>query len=100
MARYTMIDNASGYVWGTAEGDTPADACRAMDAEIGPGDPRGYVEHGPRYQPASNATGYWVYAATARDDFGGNDGADPEYVADVSDRECVAYVECLPAGDE
>ena len=95
MPRYTMIDNASGYVWETEHGDTPADACRVMDERIGSGDPRDYIEHGPRFRPASNATGYWVYPATAADDVPSLDGCDPDYVADVSGRQCLAYVEVV-----
>ena len=35
--KFTMIISTCGYVWGAAEGDTPVEACVALDKEVGAG---------------------------------------------------------------
>lgn len=68
MARYILIENVSGYIYGdsadlngTIFTGTPAEYAAAMDADIG--------EHGREYEDvsrsalASNETGYHVYRA-------------------------------------
>ncbi len=107
MARYILIDNCSGYIWGDTadylagkqDGITPIDAAQALDASIG--------EHGRDYEEvsrralASNETGYHVYRA----DVGGSeavvvvhDGQDQETIEAVErDCEYVTTIRCTPA---
>jgi len=68
MARYILIDNASGFIFGDTADingailavDTPIDACRALDEQV-------VHEHGRAYEEASslasNESGYLVYRA-------------------------------------
>ena len=68
MARFILIDNNSGYIFGdTADlngailsTNSPVDACRAFDEQV-------VGEHGRTYETvsslASNETGYSVYRA-------------------------------------
>lgn len=70
MARYILIDNASGYIWGdTAALDVPADAtpidaARALDASLGVTG-RIYLQTSATVgtRPAANATAYWIHEA-------------------------------------
>jgi hypothetical protein len=100
MARYILIDNYTGYVFGdSADIDgrivtgTPCEVASALDASIG--------EHGRTYTerpsaPRDTSTGYHVYRA----DINGSeavpvatDGQDAEYIAAVQrDCEFVCYV--------
>ncbi len=103
MARYILIDNNSGYIFGdSADLDgrifsgTPIEYAAALDASIG--------EHGrtyedvSRYALASNDTGYHVYRA----DVDGSeavavvvDGQDADTIAAVvRDCEYVAAIRC------
>jgi hypothetical protein len=94
MARYILIDNHSGFIFGdSADLDgkiftgTPMEYAAALDASIG--------EHNHTYErghhhPASNRSGYFVYRA----DIDGSDavpvvrdGQDPEMI-DAVEREC------------
>ena len=36
--KYTMIVSTCGYVWGEAEGETPIEACEALERDLGAGD--------------------------------------------------------------
>jgi hypothetical protein len=59
MNYYALIDNASGYLWGTVEAENPVEACKKVDADLGVFD-REYISeymHGL----AANQTGYHVY---------------------------------------
>jgi len=108
MARYILIDNASGYIFGDtadfsgviaqANGGSPIDAAREMDeAVIG--------EHGRTYEEvnslASNETGYHVYRA----DVGGSDavvtvwdGQDQDTInAVIASCPLVATIRCISA---
>lgn len=69
MARYILIDNFSGYVWGdSADLDgrifvgTPIEFALALDAHIGGEQGHTYEECGKRCL-ASNETGYQVFRA-------------------------------------
>lgn len=69
MARYILIDNASGYIWGDSadlEGQifsgTPLEFAAALDHHVGTHTPRTY-EDVSRSALASNETGYHVYRA-------------------------------------
>lgn len=93
MARYILIDNGSGYIFGDtadfAGGSTlePCEAARALDATIG--------EHGRHYDlirqnPNDSRTGYHVWRA----DIDGSeavavvhDGQDQETI-DAVERDC------------
>lgn len=101
MARYILIDNGSGYIFGdSADLDgkiftgSPVEFAAALDASIG--------EHGRAYEEAtdlaSNETGYRVYRA----DVGGSDavptvtnGQDQEMI-DAVERDCryVTTIRC------
>ena len=103
MARYILIDNCSGYIFGDSAdlnghifSGTPVEFAAALDAGIG--------EHGRTYEDvsrhalASNETGYHVYRA----DVDGSeavavvwDGQDQETIdAVVQDCEYVTTIRC------
>lgn len=101
MARYILIDNASGYVFadsadlnGRIFTGTPAEFAAAFDASVQePG--RTYVEVSRRGL-ASNETGYHVYRADVRGSEAVpvvQDGEDAETIAAV-ERDC-EYVTTL-----
>lgn len=104
MARYILIDNCSGYIFGdTADFFTastsaliPIEAAAALDASIG--------EHGRTYEDvsrsalASNETGYHVYRADVHGSDAVvvvHDGQDAETIEAV-ERDC-EYVTTLRA---
>lgn len=67
MARYILIDNYSGYIWGDSAdfngkifAGTALEFAKALDESIG-GEGRTYREQSGPY--ASNQTGYHVYRA-------------------------------------
>lgn len=69
MARYILIDNFSGFIWGDSanlEGNafngTPLEFAAALDTHVGPHTPRVY-EDVSRDALASNESGYHVYRA-------------------------------------
>lgn len=73
MARYILIDNGSGYVFGdSADVDllgavltgSPIEYAAALDRSIG--EPRRTYEETSRNSLASNETGYHVYRADVR----------------------------------
>lgn len=92
MARFILIDNCSGYIFGdTADfmanrqsGASPTEAARALDESIGEHG-RAYEEVGRR-ELASNETGYHVYRA----DVGGSDAV--ATVENGQDRETIDAV--------
>ena len=104
MARYILIDNNSGYIWGDSadfaagrpgEINSPIDAARILDESLGEFGRR-YVEM--RHNPRTTATGYDVYRA----DINGSDavpvvqdGQDPDTIAAV-EHECeyVGFIRC------
>ncbi len=104
MARYILIDNDSGYIFGdTADyngkiytAKSPADAARELDETIVKQHGRTYVETS---RPSDGRTGYHVYRA----DVGGSDavttvtdGEDQEMIdAVMADCDYVCFVECL-----
>jgi hypothetical protein len=89
MPKYIMIDNCSGFVWGTAEGETPADACAALDRTIGEYN-REYEE---RARPSGvNEDGYFVHDAGGFEWPADVDGTDEALVDAVSALPLVAYV--------
>lgn len=107
MARYILIDNCSGYIWGdSADLDghvftgTPLEYAAALDARIGGADGREYEEVSRRAL-ASNETGYHVYRA----DINGSeavplveDGQDQEMIeAVIRDCEYVTTIRCTEA---
>lgn len=68
MARYILIDNCSGYIWGDtgdlngpARDESPIEASRRLDESLNEYG-RGY-EQVSRRQLASNESGYHVYRA-------------------------------------
>lgn len=92
MARYILIDNHSGYIFGDSAdlngkifAGTPTEYAAALDASIG--------EHGRAYEEvsrhalASNETGYHVYRA----DINGSDAV--VTVQDGQDQEMIEAVE-------
>lgn len=103
MARYILIDNNSGYIFGDtadfANGRSdlsPADAARLLDESIGEIG-RDYVEHNSN--PRSTITGYRVYRADVRGSEAVpvvHDGQDQETIDEVV-RLCefVGFVECV-----
>lgn len=108
MARFILIDNYSGYIFGdTAElsgfdrnAGTPIDAARALDESIG--------EHGREYaesdhSPRDTSTGYHVYSANVdgREVVSNiTDGQDQEMIdAVVRDCEYVCYVRKYDSAD-
>jgi hypothetical protein len=92
MARYILIDDASGYVWGDtgdlngpARDETVVDAARRLDEslnEVG----RTYDDHGPSFIPASNEGAYHVYRA----DIDGSEAV--PVVEDGQDQETIEMV--------
>lgn len=93
MARYILIDDASGYIWGdTADlagwresEQTPVEAARLLDESLG--------EHGRTYEDVSRLdghSGYRVYRADVRGSEqvpSIHDGRDPEMIEAV-ERDC------------
>lgn len=63
MTRYILIDNASGYIWGETNAETPEEACRLVDYSIDRSNSRTYFE---AYSLDSNESGYHVYEAPER----------------------------------
>jgi len=59
MNYYSLIDNASGYLWGTVEAENPVEACKKVDADLGVFDQKYVSEY--RHNLAANQTGYHVY---------------------------------------
>jgi len=95
MARFILIDNASGYIWGdtadlngSARDETVIDAARRLDEHYGETG-RSYAECGPGAMPASNATAYHVYRA----DIDGSEAV--PVVEDGQDQETIEMVERL-----
>jgi hypothetical protein len=93
MARYILIDNHSGYIFadtadldGPARQETALEAVRRFDESQAVSN-RDYVEHGPNYRPASNASAYYVYRA----DIGGSEAV--PVVVDGQDRDTIDAVE-------
>ena len=96
MARYILIDNASGYIWGDSSdingkivNGTPIDVARALDKDVGEFLDREYREVGRR-QLASNETGYHVYHVY-RADIDGSEVIGP--ITDGSDQDMIEAVE-------
>jgi hypothetical protein len=104
MARYILIDNNSGYVFGdtadyaSARSDlTPIEAARLLDESIG--------ELGRTYRETANprdtSTGYHVYRADVRGSEAVpvvTDGQDQDYIESVQrDCEYVTFVTCSQA---
>ena len=106
MPAYIIQDAYTGYIWGDTRDvsgqvvtvDTPVDACRVIDHDIGERD-RKYAE----VSRLSGDTGYLVY----RVDIDGSeavvvvhDGQDRETIEAVQNAcEFVGYVEWTPAED-
>jgi hypothetical protein len=59
MNYYALIDNASGYLWGTVKAENPVEACKKVDADLGVFDQKYVSEY--RHNLAANQTGYHVY---------------------------------------
>lgn len=98
MARYILIENNSGYIWGEAEAADPVAACRAVDANIGTYASTTYEERGANFQPAFNAGAYHVYEAPA--DFPKiNNGRDGNAIDAVSALPKAAVVTYRVAGE-
>jgi hypothetical protein len=96
MARFIIIDQNSGYIYGDtgdlngpARDETPSDACRRLDIHIAGSDAAecDYVEHGPNYQPAFNEHAYHVFRA----DIDGSEAI--PLVADGQDQATIETVE-------
>lgn len=105
MARYILIDNCSGYIWGDSADlggkiftGTPMEFAAALDNHIGSPFVRSY-EDVSRHALASNETGYHVYRA----DVDGSevvavvqDGQDQEMIETVErDCEYVTTIRCV-----
>lgn len=92
MARYILIDNCSGYIWGDSAdfmaGDlgsyTPTEVAQALDAKVS-ADGTAYEECS-EHSLASNETGYHVYRA----DVNGSDAV--AVVQDGQDQEMIDAV--------
>lgn len=78
--RFALIDNASGFVWGVVDADTPVAACSKLDESLG--------EFGREYSEVSrsdlfaNSTAYHVHEAPAGFDV--DDGQNDDQIAKVS----------------
>ncbi len=98
MARYILIDNNSGFIWGDTHAAAPVDAMRQVDEGIGEFG-RSYTEHAPRAL-RTTATGCFVYEAPA--DFPEiENGQDQREIEAVSALPCVAFVAAeRPADDD
>lgn len=105
MARYILIDNSSGYIFGDTSdingaiysAESPADAARELDEKI-------VGQHGRSYRErtdvvsGTSVTGYHVYRADVRGSEAVPtvwDGQDQETI-DAVERDCqyVCFVEC------
>ncbi len=91
MARYILIDNASGYIWGDSAdlsgkifAGSPIEFARALDESLGFYD--GEYEVCTRSEVASNETGYHVYRA----DVGGSEAVSA--IVDGQSREMIEAV--------
>lgn len=61
MARYILIENHSGYVWGEADAADPIEACRIVDEHVG-GELREYAE---AFYVDTSRNAYHVHQAPA-----------------------------------
>ena len=57
---YVLIDAYSGFVWGEADAETPTEACRIVDEQVG-GEAREYED----VTRLDGMSGYYVYEAPA-----------------------------------
>lgn len=83
MPRYILIDDASGFVWGEAEAETPEDACRIVDEHLGVSG-REYARVG--FLVDAGPSGYYVHEAPT----------DFRPIDDGQDRDLIAAVNALP----
>jgi hypothetical protein len=81
-----LIDEYTGFIWGSARTDDPIEACRQVDAGCG--------EHGCG-ESFSGRSGYAVYAAP--DDFVVDDGQDPVLIAAAERLPLVAKIVTIRA---
>jgi hypothetical protein len=102
MARYILIDNCSGYIWGDsgeyAPGTDitgPIHAARMLDYDLGEQDRR--YEECRRSQLASNETGYHVYRASNEFPAVDDGRASDTIMAVESDCEYVTTLRCSEA---
>jgi len=108
MARYILIDNCSGYIWGDSadlEGKifngTPVEYAKALDAHIDNSNNGRIYDETSRHALASNETGYHVFRA----DVDGSeaipvvhDGQDRDTIRAVWDIcEYVTTIRCIDA---
>lgn len=92
MKKYILIENHTGFVWGSAVALSAQDACAKVDADIG-GELCEYIEKSrPDF---ANESGYSVYDGTGfdLDSIGGGDGQNAELIAAVAKLPFVAYFE-------
>jgi hypothetical protein len=90
MTRFALIDIDSGFAWGVADAESPAEACRLVDEDFG-ADGRDYEDHGPdSYADRQGRPGYIVHEVPAGFDV--DDGQDKAQIAAVEAHPRVAIV--------
>ena len=91
MQKFIMIDNCSGFVWGEARADSPAQAVATLMTGLGQ-DGAGFEKPRP---DSSDESGYFVYDGTGFDMMahGDGDGQSEELIEAVSKLSLVAYFE-------
>lgn len=81
--RYAIIDNYSGFVWGVADADSPAEVCRIIDEDTG--------THGREYVDGFDFDqGYLVHRAP--EGFEVSDGQDEKQIQAVANLPEVARI--------
>jgi len=85
--QYTLVDNASGYIWWQGKAFNSIAACQAACESLSPGD---IYDYRHTDQLASNETGYHVYETP--DSFVVEDGTNQEAIEMLEQFEKVATI--------
>ena len=85
--QYTLVDNASGFIWWQGKAFNSIAACQAACESLSPGDTYDFWHV---HSLASNETGYHVYETP--DSFVVEDGAHQEAIAMLERFERVATI--------
>ena len=88
--QYTLVDNASGYIWWQGKAFNSVAACQAACESLAPGDTYDFWHV---HSLASNETGYHVYQTP--DSFVVEDGAHQEAIAMLERFERVATIQAV-----
>ena len=105
MARYILIENNSGYIWGDSADlggkvftGSPVELAPALDASIGGVDARSYEDIGFA-KLALNESGYLVYSVP--DHFPAVDDGQDQEMIEAIERDCqhVTTIRCVDSAE-